>query len=271
MGRDDFLPRTVAPGAFPQRAPRNMFQRFHLFAVALGWFSSSALAETSLWRSADGTRTMEAELVSLNGDVVTMRDKLGKELVFTLDKLAGPDQARVKKEADSLRAKPASFAKLEVFDGFHLGAGIDETAAAARRAPGVGGGLPKELLGRTGLNGVYSLKAGGVDWSLYFGFDATESLTEVSLHGPEVAAESPGGLRAHAEAIRPMLTALAGEPLHRQPPPPVETIAEGSAYFSESWGGNGRYYHLGVGKLEGKLHCVVRMNNIAPPKKTAKN
>ena len=68
-----------------------------------------------------------------------------------------------------------------------------------------------------------------------------------------------------------MLTALAGEPLNKQAPPPIETIAEGSAYFSESWAGHGRYYHLGLGKMDGVLHCVVRMNNISPPKKTANN
>lgn len=248
-----------------------MFQRSPIPAVFLALLTVSAQAETRLWHSADGTRTMEAELVSLKGEVVTMKDRQGKELVFTLDKLGTADQALVKKEAENLKPKPPSAAKLEAFEGFQLGNDIDETTAALKRVPGIGGGLPKELLGRTGINGVYSLKAGGVDWSFYFGFDAAESLTEVSLYGPEVAVENPGALRPHAEAIRPMLSALAGPPLNAQAPPPIETIAEGSAFFSESWGGSGRYYHLGVGKLEGKLRCVVRLNNTAPPEKTAKN
>lgn len=248
-----------------------MPERFHLLAILLALLSIPARAEMRAWRSADGTRTMEAELVSLKGDVVTMKDKRGMALVFTLDKLGVEDQARLKKEAENLKPQPKSPSKLEAFDVFQLGAGIDETASAAKRVPGVIGGLPKELLGRTGINGVYSLKAGGVEWSLYFGFNKAESLTEVSLHGPEVPADAPGGLRAHAEAIRPMLTALAGEPLHAAPPPPVETLAEGSAYFCESWGGDGRFYHLGVGKLNGQLHCVVSMNGIAPPETAAKN
>lgn len=231
----------------------------------------SATAGTRMWRSADGSRTMEAELVSLTGDVVTMRDKSGRELVFTLDKLAAPDQARVKSEAAALAANPPAkpVARLEVFDGFRLGASIDETAAAAKRAPGVAGGLPDQLLGRTGINGVYSVKAGGVDWSLFFGFSTTESLTDVSLHGPDVPADAPEGLKAQAAAIRPLLDALAGKALHAEAPPPVESIAEGAIAFTESWGaGDGRYFHLGVGKLDGKLHCVVRLNGIAPPKRS---
>ena len=248
-----------------------MFHRFLLSAAVLTLAANSAEAGVALWRSADGNRTMEAELVSLDGDTVTMKDKHGKNLVFTLDKLAAADQERARKEAEKLKPKPPPAPKLEAFEVFQLGADIDETADAVKRVPGAGGGLPKELLGRTGLNGVYSIKAGGVEWSFYFGFDAFDSLTEVSLYGPEVPADTPGGLRAHAEAIRPMLTALAGQPLHAQPPPPADTLAEGSAWFSESWGGKDRYYHLGVGKLEGKLRCVVRLNNIAPPEKKAEN
>lgn len=244
-----------------------MSYRFLTSAALLILSAVSSSAEVNVWRSADGSRVMEAELVSLEGDTVTMKDKYGKDLVFTLDKLAAEDQARVRKEAESLKPKPHAFPKLEAFEVFQLGADIDQTAAAVKRVPGIGGGLPKELLGRTGLNGVYSFRAGGVDWSLYFGFDASESLTEVSLYGPEVDVGSPGGLRPHAEAIRPMLRALAGQPLQSRPPPPAETLAEGAAYFSESWGGNGRYYHLGVGKLEGKLRCVVRLNGVAPPEK----
>lgn len=240
--------------------------RFHFSAlVALLW-PLAASAELRLWRSADGSRTMEAEFVSLAGDVVTMKDKSGKEMVFTLDKLAEADQKRLKAEAASHAAKPKPAPRLAVFDGFQLGTGIDETAAAARRAPGIKGGLPDQLLGRTGINGVYSLPAGGVDWSLYFGFSAAESLTDVSLHGPDVPAENPSGLKAHAEAIRPLLNALAGPPLHAAPPPAVDSIAEGAIAFTESWGAEGRYYHLGVGKLDGKLHCVVRFNGIAPPR-----
>jgi hypothetical protein len=246
-----------------------MIHRFIFSASLLIPSVFPAAGEASVWRSADGSRTMEAELVSLHGDTVTMKDRQGKALVFALDKLAAADQERVRKEAEKLKPKPPPVPKLEAFDVFRLGADIDETAAAAKRVPGVGGGLPTALLGRTGINGVYSLKAGGVEWALYFGFDASESLTEVSLYGPEVPLDTPVGLRAHAEAIRPMLTALAGQPLHAQPPPPIESIAEGSAYFSESWGGPGRYYHLGVGKLDGKLHCVARLNNIAPPEKKA--
>ena len=246
-----------------------MPHRLNAPAIILALLAVSASAGTSVWRSADGARTMEAELVSLVGNTVTMKDKQGRDLVFALDKLAAEDQARVKKEAENLKPKPAPAPKLEAFDVFQLGAGIDETAAAAKRVPGVDGGLPTALLGRTGINGVYSFKSGGVEWALYFGFDASDSLTEVSLYGPEVPLDKPSGLRAHAEAMRPMLTALAGRPLNAKPPPPIEAIADGSAYFSESWGGPGRYYHLGVGKLDGKLHCVARMNNIAPPEKKA--
>ncbi len=118
------------------------------------------------------------------------------------------------------------------------------------------------------MNGIYSIDAGGLPWSFYFGFSALETLTDVSLHGPEVAAESAAQVEAHAAKLRPLLTALAGEPLTTAPLVKADALAEGKIEFAEVYEHGSKFYFLGIGKLDGKVCCVVRCTG-EPPKTTA--
>lgn len=230
-----------------------------------------ALATTALaappkqfpgWRSADGSRTITGAFTSLNGEVLTLTTREGKSLTFTLDKLDAASQQRARAMAKAAIPPPE---RLTAFDGFTLGASIDETGKAVKKVPGVKGSLPPELLGRTGLNGVFSITVAGIPLAYYFGWSANDTLTDISLHGPGQAADAAGDAAAQAAKLRKLLTDQFGEPMLSVAFPEADTLTEGKSFFNEAWQANGRYIYLGAGKLDGKISCVLRCTNQPPP------
>lgn len=236
---------------------------------------SAAPSVLRVWKSADGSKSIQAAFVSLDGQTVTMRLPGGQKTSFALDKLSPSDQNEIR----ALAAKSGSGGgapvasdggKFTAFDAFTLGSTIDQTTAAVKTVQGAKSGIAEQLMGRTGLNGIYSIEAGGLSWNYFFGFSALETLTDVSLHGPEVDQASAAKVEEHAARIRPLLTAVAGEPLTASPFVKADKLGEGKIEFAEVYEHGSKFYLLGIGKLDGKVCCVVRCTGEVPKTTAAK-
>lgn len=224
---------------------------------------AAAPKEFPAWRSADGTRTLTGAFASLKGNVLTLTTREGKPLTFTLDKLDEAGQQRARALAKAAAIPPVEH--LAAFDGFTLDGSIDATGKAVGKIPGVKGSLPPELLGRTGLNGIFSVTIAGIPWAYYFGWSANDTLTDISLHGPAQAPDAGAAVADHAARLRKLLTAQFGDPLMTVPFPAMDSLGEGKSFLCEAWQNDDRYIYLGAGKIDGKISCVLRCTKQAPP------
>lgn len=93
--------------------------------ACLALFAGSASAHT--WKSADGSKSFDAEFVKLEGELLTVKRSTGKTMTFKLSILSEEDQTFAKEEAERM-AKAA-----------------EEAAAAAELANAK---LPKALKGK---------------------------------------------------------------------------------------------------------------------------
>ena len=74
-----------------------MISLFRIFVI--GWVFP-AIASAREWKSADHSKTFEAEFLKLNGDVMRCVTKSGKEISVSISKLSKEDQTWAKKASE---------------------------------------------------------------------------------------------------------------------------------------------------------------------------
>lgn len=232
------------------------------------FFVAIPLATARPWKNSDGSKTIEAEFVKRDASTVTLRLESGKETTLELAKLHADERKWLNLNhpigGESMPDQAA------VFDTLKLGDSYDTVLAKLKASKFVEMTLADNLLGRTGLNGVFRLKqkVGGLDSSLYFDWTGDDKLQEVTLRTDPLPAAS------YAKQVAPswtefigLLTTLHGKPLQAAPRVDPSAVPEGSMVASHLWrmesGGSAL---LGVGCEGGKYQVIVRFTGekIAP-------
>jgi hypothetical protein len=79
-------------------------------SVVLGLALGMGCATARTWKSADGTKTFDAEFTKLDGNSLTVTQTNGKTLSFPLGVLSSEDQTFAKEEAEKAKAEVESSA-----------------------------------------------------------------------------------------------------------------------------------------------------------------
>lgn len=245
-----------------------MFQLFLppliLLLVSLPGLATAGEGVQRTWTSKDNTRKLDARFVRLRGEMLTLQPQGKPAMVFPLKLLATPDQ-EIARTFGALFPDGVPDERITVLSLFRLGSTMAEVQEAVGSCKELTGGLPKELLGRTGLNGVYSVQVAGQSFHLFFGFDETDRLTDVSLHGaPLDAAEFDQAARKSWAKARQILLAQFGAPGLTLGYPDSNSFAADQVMFSDWWLDGKGNHALGIGKTDDKLTLVIRLTNQQP-------
>ena len=222
--------------------------------------ASSVFAESRPWKSADGSRTFQGDFLKRDASTVTIRKDDGTEIRFELGKLHADD----KKWLDlhhpaSGEAIPDESA---VFDTLKFGDSHDAVLEKLKASKFVEMTVADNLVGRTGLNGIFRLrqKIGGQEASLYFDWTESNNLKEIHVRTATFpAAAYQTKLAPSWKEFIELLSTLHGKPLQAVPQIDLASVPDGSMVASHLWrlesGGSAL---LGVGREGGNYQVVVR-------------
>jgi len=218
--------------------------------------------EARLWRSAKGDQQFEADHISNDGNLVTL--KKGSRIVsFPIAKLHEVDQAWLVENHPLARPSaidaPAP-PKGAAFDTLEFGDTRKDVIAKLKVSKMVEGGAADVMMARIGLNGAYRTKntIGGLHCYLYFGWTKNNTLREVTLRSKVVERGSYGGmLKNNWEEMTSVLTMLHGRPVQGTPYPNSDELQDGLILCSHLWRTEeGHSVLLGTGQ-EGKKYTVI--------------
>ena len=220
--------------------------------------ATSVFAESRPWKSVDGLKTIQGEFLKRDATSVTIRRDDGQETPIALGQLHADDKKWLALH------HPASGETLPdesaVFDTLKLGDSHDEVLAKLKASKFVEMTIADNLLGRTGLNGIFRIrqKIGGQEASLYFDWNEANALKEITVRTATVPkADYDAKLAPCWKEFVELLTTLHGKPLQAVPTINLDTLVDGSMLSSHLWrlesGGSAL---LGVGQ-EGKNYQVV--------------
>jgi hypothetical protein len=174
-------------------------------------------AETRAWRSADGTRSIEALFVKRDESSVTVLRSDRREVVIPLDKIHPDDREWLNKRHPLAAAGPEpAEAATGVFDTLVFGDSRARVQDKLMASTLIECTLPETMLARTGLNGVFRTrgKVGGRQALLYLDWCENGGLMEIMLKtGPPAGDESDPGLEVCWKAYIELLTSRHGQPL----------------------------------------------------------
>ncbi|MEO7098177.1 MAG: hypothetical protein ABI162_02360 [Luteolibacter sp.] len=219
-----------------------------------------AVAESRPWKSADGLHSIVGDFLKRDATSVTIRREDGKEVSFDLGKLHADD----KKWLDANHPLAATDIPDDsaVFDTLKFGDKHDMVLAKLKASKLVVMTIADNLIGRTGLNGIFRIrqKVGGQDASLYFDWTEADTLKEINVRTAAFPATSYDAKLAPSwKEFIELLTTLHGKPLQAVPQIDLASIPESSMLSSHLWrlesGGSAL---LGIGREGGKYQVVVR-------------
>jgi len=222
---------------------------------------STLFASARPWRNTDGSRSLEGEFVKRDATALTILLKNGKEVRLDLTKLHPADRTFLDTNHPVPReVKTDAFA---VFDSLKLGESKDQVIEKLKNSELVLLTIPENLLGRTGLNGVFQLKqkVSGIEASLYFEWSDTNELKEVQIRTAAVtAAEYPSKLAPCWQKFTEQLTERYGRPLQAVATIDLKSVTEGTMLSSHVWKvPSGGSTLLGIGCEAGKYQIVTRL------------
>ncbi|MGE9268823.1 MAG: SHD1 domain-containing protein [Verrucomicrobiales bacterium] len=226
---------------------------FFLFVTS----ASLLFAETRTWRDRSGERSFEAEYVSHDEENVTLK-RQGEEITFAITKLHPADAAWLRK----LNKEGEEVSQGSAFDSLNFGDSRETVEKKLAASKVVKSGVDSGLFGRTGLNGVYQTtqKIGGLPCYLYFGWDGTQCLKEVTLRSETVDESSyDSSVKATWSEMIDLLKTLYGKPMSAATYPSAHQLEEGAFLGSHLWRTpEGNSVLMGTGNERGKYGVVVR-------------
>lgn len=213
-------------------------------------FLSSMHAESRKWRSKDGSKFIVAELVKHDSLTVTVKRVDGK--IFTLGKndLHSDDVDFLKKVPMSAStptpgnsSSPRATARpvtddQAVFDTLKLGDSRQTVVAKIKASKLLELTVDEVYLGRFGLNGSYRTKQtiGGLKCLLYFGWDESGRLQELSLQTqPQAQSSYQSLLKDTWKELIQLMTTLHGKSLQDAPYPDASDLPIDSSLSTHLW------------------------------------
>jgi hypothetical protein len=198
-----------------------------------------SLAADRLWRSADGTKSFEAEFISTDGVRVTLkRASDNRILTFTSEKLHADDRAWLVKHAKPIEQGPEEVPEGAAFDTLEFGDDRKTVEEKLGKSKLLTTAVDSTFFGRTGLNGVYKTKAtiGGLHCHLYFDWTRNGNLREVTLQTQPVAkAKYTTQLQSNWYELIQLLSTLHGNPVQQAPYPLANELQDGLLLGSHLW------------------------------------
>lgn len=235
-----------------------------------------ANGDTRTWKNAEGNKSFEAEFISRNNKIITVRRKGGQIQTFPIQMLHESDQIFLEVNHP---LKPESPEKQEeetgdAFGPLRFGDNRSEVEKKLLASPIVKTKVEETLFGRTGLNGVFETTEtiGGLPCFLYFDWNSSGKLREVTLRTKEIGESSYNGkLHSTWEELVSLLNKLYGKPLAAGIYPSKTDLQEGLMMGSHLWRTNdGHSILLGTGQERAGYNVSARftterINPIATP------
>jgi hypothetical protein len=153
------------------------------FPIACFLLTSLVLhAETHVWRSADGGKSIQGRFVKRDETSVTILRSDQRELIIPLEKIHRDDRAWLDTRYPLPAAAPPPVNSY-VFDKLEFGDSRAQVTEKLKASKLVKATLPETLFARTGINGIFQTlqKVGGLEASLYFDWSEDGGLKEVTL------------------------------------------------------------------------------------------
>jgi len=216
------------------------FMRLPLIFIAT---LAIASAEVRQWRSADGSRTFDAEFISQDAQsVVLRRAQDHKEVRIPIASLHASDQAWLASEKKAKSTPPSQPARAyddkAVFDTLHFGDTRAEVEKKLRASRIVGLTVDDAYLGRMGLNGSFRTRktVGGLTCSLSFDWTGEGGLKEVTLQtDPQPKNAYPSTLKSTWEELATLMSTLHGQPLQAGNYPDLSSLKDGMLIPTHLW------------------------------------
>ena len=219
------------------------------------------------WRNAAGTTSFDADYISNDGKLVTLR-RNGRILTFAMEKLHVSDQEWLKTNHPATKvAKPGDIKVPEgaAFDTLEFGDSRDIVLKKLNASPNIDGSVAEVMLARVGLNGVYRTKQtiGGLHCHLYFDWTANNRLSEVTLRTKPLPRENYGGkIKSNWGELIGLLTMLHGRPAQNASYPDSDELQDGLILNSHLWySDKGHSILLGTGQEGTNFSAVVRITS----------
>lgn len=230
----------------------------HAVVSALCLFACADAAPRP-WKSADGTRSVQGELVNRDATGITIRRAADrKEVVIPLDKLHPDDRTWL--NANHPLPGTEAPAKTAVFDKLLFGDSRETVLEKLKASKFVEMTAAETFIGRTGLNGIFKTcsQVGGLDASLYFGWNEDGGLSEISLQTEALpAARLESTLKPCWKEFISLLTNLYGKPIHANDQLQIGSIADGSMNGTHLWKLEGQGSALLGAAREGDNYQIV--------------
>ncbi|MGL4402032.1 MAG: hypothetical protein ACRCXD_19400 [Luteolibacter sp.] len=237
------------------------------FAVVLSLaiaLAPTLTAEMRPWKSADGTRSIQGELVKRDASTVTLRTDAGKEVTIELSKLH-PDESKWLNLHHSLTPTAPPQDPTAFFDNLTFRDTRDTTLIKLKASKIVEMTTDETFIGRSGLNGIFKTrqKIAGLDAFLYFDWTESGKLKELTLQtDPRPESDYKTALEPSWKEMIELLGTLYGKPVQNGPLPPPNTLADGSFMPSHLWRleGDGSAL-LGTARDGNNYQLVVRFRD----------
>jgi hypothetical protein len=173
-----------------------------------------AAAAPRPWKSADGSRSFQADFLKRDATTITVRRGDLKEVVLPLDKLHPDDRAWVNTHHPLPSAKAPD--PSAVFDQLCFGDNREQVLTKLKASKFVVLTTNETFIGRSGLNGVFRIrqKIGTQFAMLYFDWTSDNQLKEITLQTDGLPSnEVAANLVPSWKNFIDLLTTLYGKPI----------------------------------------------------------
>jgi len=194
-------------------------------------------AETRAWKSADGFRTVNGELVKRDSTQITIRNEAGKEIAIEIAKLH-PDEIKWLDAHHSVATPVPAGNTSSFFDNLTFLDTRESTLAKLKVSKVVEMTTDETFIGRSGLNGIFRTrqKIGPLSGFLYFDWTAAGTLKELTLQTETLPASNyKSTLEPCWKQFIELLSTLYGKPVQKGSFPSKESIPDGSFFPSHLW------------------------------------
>ena len=240
--------------------------RFAIIAVVLALACVQSSAQTRSWRNTDGSRSVRGDFVKRDAATLHIVRSDRKEVAIPLE-LLHPDDRKwldathpfIPPEARE-RAAARRFITMVRF-----GDTREEVLAKLEKSPELELTIPKDLLGRTGLNGAFrtTTTIGGLKAFLFFDWTPDGRLSELQLRTESVpAAAFQAPLTGAWKQLAALLTDWHGNPVISADALPARVPADGQMVSTHAWQlGNGGTAQLGPASEDGKVFIAAHFSS----------
>ncbi len=223
--------------------------------------ASNLLAAPRAWKSADGQRSTEGELVSRDATSITiLRTKDLKQLTIQLEQLDPNDRTWINANHPLAAAKAPT--ESAAFDTLAFGDSREAALTKLKASKFVEMTTDATFVGRSGMNGIFRTrrKIGTLNATLYFDWTETGMLKEITLQTDLLPADAyKSELEPSWKELVELLGTLHGKPVQKGPFPQLESLADGSFSPSHLWRLDRRGSALlGTARDGAKYQIVVR-------------